>query len=361
MGSRLFSVETERHVVVMKKLFYVLTLTFAVALSAATSSGTQTRRNRATTAAPPANAQATTRVLASLPASDAVMVVDVRRLLSEALPRAFNNDAAELARVNSEIDKFKAETGLDARLFERVAVGVSYQQTTTGSTLVETVAIARGTFKPGALAAAPAAAAASGNQMRVQKYAGKSIYVYNVNSQVKLLGLFNLRVSDVAVSVLDANTVAIGKLERVRAAIDANAGRGRVSPEIATLATRDANAIIGMGGDVPASLTQKLDIGNISKSIAAVRQFYSTLGTTAGGFNLLTALRTDNAGAAKSLSSTLTGLKQLAPFAIGQMTPARARPLQSLVENTKVNAEGNDVLITLELAQVNVAALIASF
>jgi len=347
----------------MKKLFYVLTLTFAVALSAATSSGTQTRRNRATTAAPPANAQATTRVLASLPASDAVMVVDVRRLLSEALPRAFNNDAAELARVNSEIDKFKAETGLDARLFERVAVGVSYQQTPTGSTLVETVAIARGTFKPGALAAAPAAAAAaaSGNQMRVQKYAGKSIYVYNVNSQVKLLGLFNLRVSDVAVSVLDANTVAIGKLERVRAAIDANAGRGRVSPEIATLATRDANAIIGMGGDVPASLTQKLDIGNISKSIAAVRQFYSTLGTTAGGFNLLTALRTDNAGAAKSLSSTLTGLKQLAPFAIGQMTPARARPLQSLVENTKVNAEGNDVLITLELAQVDVAALIASF
>ena len=345
----------------MKKLFYVLTLTFAVALSAATSAGNQTRRNRATTAAPPAaNTQATARVLASLPVSDAVMVVDVRRLLSEALPRAFNNDAAELARINSEIDKFKATTGLDARLFERIAVGVSYKQTATGKTLVETVAIARGTFKPGALAAAVPAATQS--RMQQQKYAGKTIYVFEVNAQVKLLGLFNLRVSDVAVSVLDANTVAIGKLERVRAAIDANAGRGgRVSPEIASLATRDASAIIGMGGDVPASLTQKLDIGNISKSIAAVRQFYSTLGTTANGFNMLTALRTDNAGAAKSLSSTLTGLKQLAPYAIGQMKPARARPLQSLVESTKVNAEGNDVLITVELAQVDVAALLASF
>jgi len=291
------------------------------------------------------------------------MMVDVRRLLSEALPRAFNNNAAELARVNSEIDKFKATTGLDARLFERVAVGVSYKQTATGQMLVEPVAIARGTFKPGALAAVIAAApAATRSPMQEQKYAGQTVYVFDVNAPVKLLGLFNLRVSDVAVSMLDANTVAIGKLERVRAAIDANAGRGgRVSPEIAALATRDANAIIGMGGDVPASLTQKLDMGNISKSIAAVRQFYSTLGTTANGFNMLTALRTDNAGAAKSLSSTLAGLKQLAPFAIGQMAPARARPLQSLVESTKVNAEGNDVLITLELAQIDVAALIAAF
>lgn len=345
----------------MKKFFYVLTLTLAVAFAAAGASGKQTRRNRATAAAPPAvAAQATTRALASLPVSDAVMVVDMRRLLSEALPRAFNNDAAELARVNSEIDKFKASTGLDARLFERVIVGVSYKPTATGGTLVETVAIARGTFKPGALAAAVPAATA-GSRMEEQKYAGKTISVYNVNAQVKLLGLFNLRVTDVAVAVLDANTVAIGKLERVRAAIDANTGRGRVSPEITALATRDANAVIGMGGDVPASLTQKLDIGNISKSIAAVRQFYSTLGTTGSGFNMLTALRTDTADAAKSLSSTLSGLKQLAPFAIGQMTPARARPLQTIVESTKVNAEGNDVLISVELAGVDVAALIASF
>lgn len=349
----------------MKKLFYVLTLTFAVAAGVATSSGNQTRR--ATNAPPPAaNTQATARVLASLPASDAVMVVDVRRLLSEALPRAYNNDAAELARVNSEIDKFKTTTGLDARRFERVAVGVSYKQTATGKTLVETVAIARGTFKPGALASLVAATttapAATRRPVQEQKYAGQTIHVFEVNAQVKLLGLFSMRVSDVAVSVLDANTVAIGKLERVRAAIDANAGRGgRVSPEIAALATRDASAVIGMGGDVPASLTQKLDIGNLSKSIAAVRQFYSTLDTTAGGFNMLTALRTDNAGAAKNLSSTLTGLKTLAPFAIGQMTPARARPLQSFIESTKVNAEGNDVLIMTELAQVDVAALIASF
>jgi len=345
----------------MKKYFYVLTLALGVAAAAASPLYGQTRtRGRAagsqTAAGRAQAATAATGLLASLPASDAVMSIDVRRLLSDALPRAYSNNPAELARVNSEIDKFKASTGLDARLVERLVVGVSYQQTATGKTLVETVALARGNFKP-----ASSFAPANSQGMQEQKYAGKTIRVYNVDAQVKLLGLLNMRVTDVAVAMLDANTVAVGKLERVRAAIDAQAGRGRVAPEITALATRDANAIIGAGGNVPASLTQNLDMGNISRSISAVRQFYSTLGTTASGFNMLTALRTESAGAAQSLSTMITGLKQLAPFALGQMAAARQRPLRSLVENTKVNTEGNDVLITLELAQVDVAALIDAF
>lgn len=339
----------------MKKFFYVLTLAFAVALTTATNTfGNQTaRQGRAATS----SAQATTaaNALALLPASDAVLTVDVRRLLKDALPRAYNNNPAELARVNAEIDKFKASTGLDARLLERIAVGVGYKQTAAGKTLMETVAIARGTFRPDALGA-------PNSRMQEEKYAGKTIRVFNVDARVKLLGLFNLRVTDLAVAALDANTVAFGKLERVRAAIDASAGRGaRVSPDITALAMHDANAILGAGGNIPASLTQNLDIGTLSRSIASVRQFYSTLGTTANGFNMLTALRTEDAGAAKALSSTIAGLKQLAPFALGQMSAEKARPLRSLVENTKVGTEGTDVLITLELAQVDVAALIDAF
>jgi hypothetical protein len=356
----------------MRKYFHFLTLALvaatAFASAAATGANAQTARRRAAgaqqTATTTAGAQAaatTAGVLAALPTSDAVMLVDVRRLLSEGLPRAYHNNPAELARVNSEIDKFKATTGLDARSFERVAVGVSYVQTPTGKTLVETVAVARGRFNAATLVAA--ARPAVNNRMTEEKYAGKTIYVFNVDTQVKLLGLFNARLSDVAFTALDANTIAVGKLERVRASIDANAGRGRVSPDITALATRDATALVGAGGNIPAWLTQNLDIGggNLSQSIASVRQFYGTLATTAGGFSLLTALRTENAGAAKTLSSTLTGLKSLAPFAIGQLPAPRARPLQSLVENTKVGTEGNDVLITLQLAQVDVAALLDAF
>lgn len=289
------------------------------------------------------------------------MTVDVRRLLTEVLPRAYNNNPAELARINAEIDKFKTRTGLDARSFDRVAVGVSYAQTATGKTLVETVAIARGTFNAAALMAA--ARIASNDRLQEQKHAGKTIHVFNINDQVKLLGLLNLRVTELAVSALDANTLAIGKLERVRAAIDAGAGRGRISPEIMSLVTRDANAVVAVGGNVPPSLTQNLNLGNrsISQSIASIRQFYSTLGTTERGFNMLTVLRTENAGAAQTLSTTIAGLKQLAPLFISQMPVVRARPLQGVVDNTKIGAQGNDVQITLDLAQADLGALIEAF
>ncbi|HYG10393.1 MAG TPA: hypothetical protein VD835_10620 [Pyrinomonadaceae bacterium] len=346
----------------MRKYFYVLTLAFvAAAFSTLTTANAQTAR-RSAPGVSTAGAQAATQgVLASLPASDAVMVVDVQRLLSEGLPRAYNSHPAELARINAELDKFKTTTGFDARSFERIAVGVSYAQTPAGRTLVETVAVARGKFNTATLVAA--ARPAANNRVAEEKYAGRTIYVFNVGAPVKLLGLFNLRLTDVAAVALDANTLAVGKLERVRAAIDAHGGRGRVSPDITALATRDPNALIGAGGNVPASLTQNLDIGggNLTQSIASVRQFYSTLGTTQSGFNFLTALRTNNASAAKTLSSTLTSLKSLAPYAIGQLPAPRARPLQSLVENAKVGAEGNDVLITLQVAQLDVAALIDAF
>ncbi len=360
---RLFSTGTERRVVFMRKYFYVLTLALvaAAAFSQASTANAQIARARAAGASTAGTQAAANAVYASLPASDAVMVLDVRRLLSEGLPRAYNNKPAELARVNAELDKFKATTGLDARSFERVAVGVSYAQTATGGTLVETVVVARGAFNAATLVAA--ARPAANNRVREEQYAGRTIHVFGVDSRVKLLGLFNARLTDVAFTALDANTLAVGKLERVRAAIDAHAGRGRVSPDILALATRDANALVGAGGNVPASLTRNLNIGggNLSQSIASVRQFHSTLGTTATGFNLLTALRTENAGAAKTLSSTLTSLKSIAPFAIGQLPAPRARPLQNLVENTRVGAEGNNVLITLQLAQVDVAALIDAF
>ncbi|HEX8455827.1 MAG TPA: hypothetical protein VF656_00755 [Pyrinomonadaceae bacterium] len=346
----------------MRKYFYVSTVALAAAFifsTAATSTHAQTAR-RASAATAGAQAAAT-GVYASLPTSDTVLTVDVRRLLSEGLPRAFNNNAAELARVNSEIDQFKTRTGLDARAFERVALGLSYAQTPTGKTLVETVAVAQGQFNAATLLAA--ARTSVQNRVREEKHAGKTIHVFTVDERIKLLGLFNARLSDVAVVALDANTLAFGKLERVRAAIDAHGGRGRVSSDITALATRDPNALVGAGGNIPAWLTRDLDIGggNLSQSIAAVRQFYSTLATTANGFNFITALRTENAGAAKTLSSTLTSLKSIAPLAIGQMPAPRARPLQALVENTKVGAEGNDVLITLQLAQVDVAALINAF
>jgi hypothetical protein len=151
----------------------------------------------------------------------------------------------------------------------------------------------------------------------------------------------------------------------VREAIDAASGRGaRVSAEIANLATRSPAALVGLGGNVPASATQNLDFlsQEISRSIAAIRQFYGSLATNESGFQMQTVLLTGNAGAAKSLGQTVEGLKQFAPF-IGTFVRGqeKARLLRGVVDSTRVSAQGNEVQISLDLAQTDLAALIQVF
>lgn len=352
----------------MTKKVYIFAALIALALSI--PAGAQTRRAQTTpsrVAAMVAPAAAA-GLLARLPASDAVLTVDVKRLLNEGLPRAYAGNASELARVNGEIDKFRERTGLDARQFERVALGVRYGTTPSGATTMETVAIALGTFNPGALVGA--ARLAAGGKYQEQKYGGKTVYVFNladqVTSRVKLLGLFNVRVTELSVAQLDSNTLAIGKTSRVREAIDAASGRNRLSTEVAALATRSPNAIIGLGGNVPASATRGLDFlsPEFSRSIASIRQLYGSLGTTANGFEMLTTLRTETAGAAKTLSDTVEGLKQFAPLAIGQFVrgnPEKARLLRGLVGATRISAQGSEVQFSMALAQADLAALIEAF
>lgn len=350
----------------IRKGFAISAALFVAFAALAATAGAQSPRGVNRQAARNAASAAQTAqagVLAALPASDAVLVVDTRRLLAEGLPRAFNNNAAELARVNAEMDDFNKRYGLNARDFERVAVGTSFGQTATGATTLDTVAVLQGRFDTAALVAA--ARTLAGGKHREERHAGKTLHVFDMSAQprVRLLGLFNFRLTELAVAQLDANTLAFGKLSRVRAAVDAAAGRGRLSPEVAGLATRNPNAIIGLGGNVPASATRGLDLmsAEISRSVASIRQFYGSLAPTPTGFQMQTVLRTQTPADARTLVDTVAGLKQLAPILISRMPEPRAGLLRGVVEATNVRAEGSEVQFDLALQQASVAALIEAF
>jgi hypothetical protein len=340
-------------------------LSALAALTLAPQASAQTRRAQPAPARRGATSSAATAdVLAQLPASDAVMAIDVKRLFEEAMPRAYANNQAELARVNGEIDKFRERTGLDARKFAQLAFGVRYVESSSGATSMEAVAIARGTFNPGALVSA--GRLASMGKYQETKYGGKTVHIFGFDDQVKLLGLFKVHLTELAVAALDANTLAVGKPSRVREAIDAAAGRGRVSAEVAGLATHSPDAIVGLGGTLPASATRNLDFlsAEFSRSVASIRQFYGSVGATSEGFQMQTVFRTETAGAAKTLGDTVEGLKQFAPFAIGQMAKGdaeKARLLRNVVGATRVSSQGNELQISLALAETDLAGLIQAF
>jgi hypothetical protein len=292
-----------------------------------------------------------------LPASDAIAIVDAKRMLNETMPRILGGDAAKLAQANAEVDKFKTKTGIDLHSFDRVAVGVRYAYPDAKTTRLETVAIAHGSFNASAVAAS--VRAAGNGKSREEKYRGATITIINVDDEMKLLGLWTMRIDELAVCVLDQNSLALGTLATVRAAIDAGKA-GRAPADLVALATRDQNAVIGFGGNITRELLTSIDVGNdtVAKDISSIKQVYGSVGSTQTDVTMNVVALTDSAAAATNLKDTVDGVRQIGGLLIGRLAEPRKSLAESALNNLKVTARGNELEIHTQVTAASLAALI---
>jgi len=310
----------------------------------------QTRnRNTARPAAP--------NLMSSLPDSDAVAQVKVKQLLNEAMPRMLANNPTKLSEINASIDKFKDRTGLDPRMFQQLALGVRFTYPTEGVTKAQTVALANGSFSAAAMMAA--GRVASNGKYREEKYRDKTIYIFTLNENIKLLGVFDVTIGELAAAPLDTNTLALGDPAGVRAAIDVPRNRKNANAELIALANHDPNAIIGFGANMSEQLVENLDIGNapIASDLKALRQVYGSVGTTTTDLQLFLAARAVNATAAKSLSDTLEGLKIFGAAMVGRLSGAKGVLAKSALSNMKIVADANELQIRTSVAQAEIGPL----
>lgn len=300
-------------------------------------------------------------LLSSLPPSDAVALINVKRVLDEALPKLLAENPAKVTEVNEELAKFKSQTGLDPRSFDQIALGLRYTYPSEGTTKIKTVALARGTFNAGAIVAA-GRLAANGKYVE-QRYQGRTIYVFTLERQIRLLGLWDLKIGELAVASLDGHTLALGNLDSVKEVIDANRTGKRPNAELIALASRDPNAVLGFGGNISEALLGNLRISNdsIARDLTAVRQVYGTLGLTPADLELMLAARTVDTYAAKNLGDTVEGLKQFGGLFINRLSDAKGSLARSALNNLKITTQGNELQIRTAVAQSQVAPLMRGY
>jgi hypothetical protein len=310
-------------------------------------------RNRNTAPAVPT-------LMSSLPQSDAVAQVKVKQLLSEAMPRILAGNPAKLSEVNASLDRFKDRTGLDPRMFNQVALGVRFTYPSEGVTKVQTVALADGTFSAAAMVAA--GRVASNGKYREEKYHDKTIYIFTLDENIRLLGLFDVRIGELAATPLDTNTLAIGDPAGVRSVIDASRSRKRANAELIALANRDPNAVIGFGSNVTEQFVANLDIGNapIGTDLRSLRQVYGSVATTETDLQLFVAARAVNAEAAKNFGDTLEGLKMFGAMFVGRLSGAKGVLAKSALSNMKIVAAANELQIRTSVAQAEVGPLLGN-
>jgi hypothetical protein len=335
---------------VKSKLLNLAVILLAITTGMVVEGRAQTRnRNTARPAAP--------NLMSSLPDSDAVAQVKVKQLLNEAMPRMLANNPTKLSEINASIDKFKDRTGLDPRMFQQLALGVRFTYPIEGVTKAQTVALANGSFSAAAMMAA--GRVASNGKYREEKYRDKTIYIFTLNENIKLLGVFDVTIGELAAAPLDTNTLALGDPAGVRAAIDVPRNRKNANPELIALANHDPNAIIGFGANMSEQLVENLDIGNapIATDLKALRQVYGSVGTTTTDLQLFLAARAVNATAAKSLSDTLEGLKIFGAAMVGRLSGAKGVLAKSALSNMKIVADANELQIRTSVAQAEIGPL----
>jgi hypothetical protein len=306
------------------------------------------------------SAPAASNLMASLPQSDAVAQVKLKQLLAEAMPRILANNPAKLSEVNAGIDRFKDRTGLDPRMFQQVALGVRFTYPAEGVTKLQTVALANGSFSAAAMVAA--GRVASNGKYREEKYDDKTIYVFTLEENIKLLGVLDFRITELAAAPLDGNTLALGDPAGVRGVIDVSRSGKRANAELIALANRDPNAVIGFGSNMSEQLIGNLDIGNapIAANLKTLRQVYGSVGTTATDLQLFLAARAVNAEAAKGLGDTLEGLKQFGALLVGRLSGAKGILAKSALSNMQIVTAANELQIRTTVAQAEIGPLMGN-
>jgi hypothetical protein len=297
-------------------------------------------------------------LMESLPKSDAVAQVRMKRLFNEAMPRILANNPTRLAQVNTSVENFKTKTGLDPRMFDDVAIGVRFTFPGEGTTKADTVALAKGAYNTTALITAGGLAAQG--KYRQEKYKDKTIYVFTLDEYVSVLGVFDFRIDELAVLPLDANTVALGDPTSIRSVIDVTRDSSRANAELIALASRDPNAVIGFGANMSKQLIASVDmIGNapIADQLAQLRNVYGSVGTTEKDLQLFIGARALNAQAANTLGETLRGFKDLGSFFVGRLSGARGILAKSALTNLTIVNAADELQIRTAVPSADVGPL----
>lgn len=347
----------------MNRRFHFSLLAFALTVSAAVAF--VVGHNASTRAA------STNSALAALPASDFIISIDLQRALNETLPSILASNPAALAKLNAQLDEFQRKTGINPRTFESIAVGGSFSPGRKDS---RTVVIARGSFRSDELletAFAAAKAKEANFQKAEQQYEGRTIFlvgsVRNVKGEIdagKTLGqvLSESKGEKMAVTALDSNTIAVGELDGVRAAIDASMGRGRVDDEMVRLASETPGAVVGFSGRAPENFGGKAADNAIEKYFASIRQFYGSFSADGTDAQARVTLRTETAEQANEMGEALNALKALSAFGFSRSGGStKDESAGELIRSLNVTTIGNEVQISIKVPQSSFAPFMKSF
>ena len=304
-------------------------------------------------------------LVAKLPASDSVAVIDSRRFFDQALPKLLASRTDIIGKITAHINEFQAKTGIDARKFDRIVIGANVKHQAVKDFDFDAVALAQGSINAGGLIAGAKLASNAG--YHEEKVGARTIYIFSAKSMADKSSSTSDAVKDaadqvpteIAVAAYDANTIAIGSPARVRQTLE---GGSTVSPEITSLLTSRPNPVFAFAARMPEGVRNLMPMDNdeLGKNIESIKFLSGWADVGAAGASMNVTARTTNTESAQSLYDTVGFLQQFGKGLIGSSKKPENAVYARLIDNAKLTRAGADVALDLTVAQSDIDLLLAA-
>ena len=302
--------------------------------------------------------QDVTTSLANLPEADTLIYISPRRILTEAAPRVLPEK--DLAEMRSGLSELRKNAGIDPTNLDYVVLQVRFKKPADdlSFSLPEFMVVTSGDFNVEALMQLVRQAAKG--KLRDESYGSKTLGVMTIEDLAKQAEKTPpLRsLSEVAIVSLNGSTIAIGTTAYVKAAIDAAAGKRRISPDLLNSVMRDPTALISSAGSPLNAFAKTFALLGTENNPRASRcdwrlgDFYASLTMDATSFKLRGAMNADNPDTAKIIKSLLSSLLQQATSVI------KDSKAQSVLSSLIITPTDTEVLLQAEVSQQAVADFI---
>ncbi|HEU0253550.1 MAG TPA: hypothetical protein VFR12_11005 [Pyrinomonadaceae bacterium] len=300
-------------------------------------------------------AQSLPASLAALPEADAVIYVSPQRILNEAAPRVM--DPAELTKMRASFADLKKAAGIDPSTIEYLVIAVRFHKPANDLSFVapDVMAVVGGDFSADSLLTLGQLALQ--DKLRVETYGSKSISLMTVDpiaAEAAKNPIFKPYV-EVGAVPLSANSLAIGNVRYLKAAIDAANGTGRINSATLESLLRDPNALIAASGAPLAALAKGFGLLGLESTSRESRcdttfgNFYAAITMSGTNFNLRGAMNADNPDTAKIINGLLLGLMQQGINAVPD------KNAQTIMQTLKLTARDSEIVIEADIPEKVVA------
>jgi len=308
-------------------------------------------------------------LVARLPASDAVVVIDARRTFDQVLPQLLASKQALLADITNHLNEFRNKTGIDPRRFDSIVIGANFKnkKENVKDYDVDFVGLARGSMNAGSLIAAAKLGSNAG--YREEKLGERTIYIFTpktvadknlpAGSPSVVNGTIDNLPAEMAVSTLDQTTLVFGSVSRVRETLEA---RSTVPPEITSLLSSHATSVCTFAARMPEGARNFLPMDNdeLAKTVESIRYISGWIDVTAGGAAMNITAKTTNAESAQNLYDTVAFLQQFGKGLLGSSKKPENAVYARMIDSAKVAKNGADVTIDLTVAQGDIDVLLGT-